>query len=110
MICSGLNGVKSIFCVLPPCGFAPLLKPRTAGNLKDADAGITMFIYALPRRVVLVVSAILLLPIAVIAGGMIAGEAYYESWEHSRTDTREIFWMQEPLLHKFKKISISIFR
>lgn len=38
------------------------------------------------KKVVLVLSAILVLPVAVIAGSMLEDEAYYESWEQSRTD------------------------
>jgi ABC-type spermidine/putrescine transport system permease subunit II len=46
-------------------------------------------------------AAILVLPMIALISRSLEDEVYYESWEDSRT-SREVLWMQEPMLHKLK--------
>lgn len=55
------------------------------------------------KKLFLVLSAILLLPLALAVERMLEDEAYYRSWEQSRTDRHEVSWMQEPILHKLNR-------
>jgi hypothetical protein len=55
------------------------------------------------KSLIQLICAALLLVTVVAVGQMLADEAYYESWEQSRTDNREVSWMQEPVLHKLRK-------
>lgn len=59
-----------------------------------------MFISYRKAGVLFIGAAILVLPVIV---SMLQDEAEYESWEQNHTDNREVFWMQEPILHKLKK-------
>jgi hypothetical protein len=65
--------------------------------------------YRLPF-VLAVGATLVLLPLMVSVAEALEDEAYYESWEQSRTDNREVSWMSEPILHKLKKFLISLER
>lgn len=76
-------------------------KLTARGSVREEDIVQTIVISHRKLAVVLGGVAILTVPCAVL---MLIDESYFESWERARTVEREVSWMQEPVLHKVKKL------
>jgi hypothetical protein len=55
------------------------------------------------RTAILLTGATFLVaPAIVLMAFVLNDETEYENWEQSRSHSREVFWMSEPLLHRWK--------